>query len=348
MNENLQQEDVPNKLRQRTHRFVWVFRFVLYGLLALAFFIGGPVLRIADGAAAIFAFFGDLDGGLRHTLRIVGLGLAIWLAPGLGAPLGEWLVSQFAVPLLLSRAIGILGAGIGVLVAVSLIGRLARGFTRRRRGLNSFDRVFGCVVGGAEGALLIATVCWTLAVFEEPLRLMRYQLARSDQSPPSSIVWLVEQLDEFSTVVQRDPTGRMVLDVNPLADVPMVQTVKQVAEVVAEPETLTALMQSRELKEIAELPAVKRHLDAISNDPELKLALENRDIAKVMSSPQWSAMLNDAELFDTIMSRAAAIRGALRNVSAARAQQLAKSGGPGAKQQGRQVAQPAKSTLRTP
>ena len=283
-----------------------------------------------------------------QTLRVGGLGLAIWLAPGLGVPIGEWLVSQFGVPVLLSRAIGTVAAGIGVLVGVSLIGRLARGFTRRRRGLNSFDRVFGCIVGGAEGALLVATVCWTLAVFEEPLRLMRYQLARGDHSSPSSIVWLVEQLDKINTVVQRDPTGRMVRDMNPLPDVPMVQTVKQLAEVVAEPEMLAALMQSAELKELADLPAVKRHLDAISSDPKLKRALENRDMATVMSSPQWSAMLNDGELFDTLMSRAAAIRGALRDVSAERAKQLAKSAGPGAKQRGRQLAQQAKSTFRTP
>ena len=133
-----------------------------------------------------------------------------------------------------------------------------------------------------------------------------------------------------------------------LPAVPLVQTVTQVVEVMAEPETLTALMHSPELKEIAGLPAVKRHLDAISADPKLKRALENRDIATVMSSPQWSAMLNDGELFDTIMSRAAAIRGALRNVSAARAKQLAKSAGPGAKQRARQVAQQAKSAIHTP
>ena len=128
----------------------------------------------------------------------------------------------------------------------------------------------------------------------------------------------------------------------------MVQTMRQVAEVVAEPETLTALMQSRELKEIADLPAVKRHLDAISNDPKLRRALETRDFAAVMSSPQWSAMLNDGELFDTIMARAAEIRGAMRNVSAARAKQIAASAGPGAKQRAKHVAQQAKAAIGSP
>ena len=341
------QSDPPEHSVQRTPGFVWVFRLVLFGSLTAAFMFGGPVARVAAVSAAIFAFFGDLDGGVRHTLRVVGLGVAIWLAPGLGGPIGGWLASQFAVPVLLARALGTLAAGIGVLIGIGLFGRFVRSFTQRRRRLNAFDRVLGGAVGAAEGALFIAVGCWALAIFEEPLRLMRYQFAR-DHGSSSSIAWMVQRLDDFNAVVRRDPTGRLVRSVNPLPDIPAVQAIQQVAEVVAEPETLSALMQSRELREISQLPVVKKHLDAIRNDQKLKRALENRDFATVLRSPQWSAMLNDRELFDTIMSRAADIRSAMRSVSAARAKEMAKSAGPGAKRRARSVATQARSAVAAP
>jgi uncharacterized membrane protein required for colicin V production len=345
--DRMPQSDSPEQGAQCIPGFVWVFRVVLFASLITAFVVGGPVARVAAVSAAVFAFFGDLDGGVRHTLRVVGLGVAIWLAPGLGGPIGGWIASQFAVPVLLAKALGTLTAGIGVLIGIGLLGRFARRFTRRRRRLNAFDRVFGGAVGAAEGALLIAAGCWALAILEEPLRLMRYQFAQDHRSP-SSIRWMVQRLDDFNAVVRRDPTGRMVRSVNPLPDIPAVRAIQQVAEVVAEPETLTALVQSRELREIAQLPVVKKHLDAIQNDQKLKSALENRDFATVLKSPQWSAMLNDPELFDTIMSRAADIRNAMRSVSAARAREMAKSAGPGAKQRARRAATQARATVAAP
>lgn len=341
------QSDPPEHGAQRTPGFVPVFRVVLFASLIAAFVVGGPVARVAAVSAAIFAVFGDLDGGVRHTLRVVGLGVAIWLAPGLGAPIGEWLASQFAVPVLLAKVVGTLAAGIGVLIGIGLLGRFVRGFTRRRPRLYGFDRVFGGAVGAAEGALLIAAGCWTLAIFEEPLRLMRYQFAQ-DHTAPSSIRWMVQRLDDFNAVVRRDPTGRLVRRVNPLPDMPVVQVIQQVAEVVAEPEVFSALVQSPELREISQLPVVKKHLDAIQNDQKLKSALENRDFATVLQSPQWLAMLNDRELFDTIMSRAADIRSAMRSVSAARAREMAKSAGPGAKRRARHLAAQARSTVAAP
>lgn len=292
---------------------LWSFRILLYGGLAAAAAAGGPVVRVAAGAVAVFGLLGELDGGVRHLFRMGGLLAAMWLAPQWGPPAGQLIAETAKLPPIAGVAIGVVTVGLIVLLVAAVVGGALNRSARTGRWAAP-DRVFGGLLGAVEGGLAFAMLCWSLALVEGPLEVMRRRAATSEGGGQAAARWVVDKLDSLNRSLQVDPVGQWVREVNPLPEMPAMQTAQHAIAALAEPEAFEALMNSPELREIASLPSVVRHVNAIQADPELRAAVEQRDLMTLFRSPQWSAMMSDAELFEAVTSRADNIRKALADL----------------------------------
>ncbi len=307
---------------------LWSYRLLLYGGLAAAAAAGGPVVRVAAGAVAIFGLLGELDGGVRHLFRMGGLVLAMWLAPTWGPAAGDLIVQVAKVPPIAGAAIGVVTVGLIVLLVTAVVGGALNRSAKAGRWAAP-DRMFGGLLGAAEGGLVFAMLCWSLALLERPLQIMRQRVANAEATGHPAAVWVVDRLDSLNQSLQVDPVGQWIRESNPLPEMPAMRTAQQAIGALAEPEAFEALMNSPELREIAALPSVVRHVNAIQKDPELRAAVEQRDLAALFRSPQWTAMMSDAELFEAVTSRADSIRKALADLQPAeKAAARTRRGGP--------------------
>lgn len=293
---------------RQTSGFVVAAQIVLYGLLALAFGLGSPVIRVGAGCALLLALLGNWHGGVQHLLCSLGLLLAIWLAPCLGAPLGEATAAEGNLPPAVAQALAMLFVAITVAGVFSMLGRRLTRSLRRRPRLNAANRVSGALLGSAEGALVAVCGCWLLATFEAPLETLRLKLAAG---PNPTHNWIARQLAGCQTALRNDPAGRWLAQHNPLAQVPAVQTAQLVADLVADPGRLLAAIEAGRLDRLAGLPEVRRHVEAFRSDPLMQEALRQGDLSAILTSPQLRAMAADRELHRTLLAQRDEIRRAL-------------------------------------
>ena len=310
-------------------RFVWIFRILLYAGLAAVFALGGPVTRFAAGAAALFALFGDSDGAVRHVLRFVALGLAVWLAPDFGPAVGDWIGPSLGLSLVIAKGVGTIVAGVAIFVGMSLLARALAGRLHQRPVFSTSDHCLGALLGAAEGVLLVAATCWVIATFEEPLAMARYRV-HGDSNAPSEH-WIFDHIDRVRLAVHQDPAGRWFSAHNPLPEMPVFKTMRNALDAATNPEAYAAVGNDERFRAFAKLPEVKKHLDAIQEDEKLREALGRHDIITVMRSEQFNAMLNDRELYDTVVTNWNTLREVLSEVDVSQLNAGARSADPALK-----------------
>ncbi|MBU0640613.1 MAG: CvpA family protein [Planctomycetes bacterium] len=325
---SVEQRNEKGIARPRTPRAVWSFRLPLYALLLGGVALGGPVTKAASGAALLLSILGDCDGLVRHLFKLAGLGLGLWLAPGLGGPLGERFAPLLGVPILVGCGIGMAVAGIAIIFVMGMIGRVCSRLVRRRAAFNGADHVLGGLLGGAEGVLVVATVCWGIVTFGEPLARAQQQAAERGFTTDH---WAFARLDALRTAVRDDPAGQLFTRVNPLPGMPAVQAVQQVVEVASSPGAFTAaLKQNETMREFTRMPVVRQHLDAFEGDELIQAAIKRGDMGAVLRSPQFAAMLNDHELYETVTGNWHELRDALGDLSIDQVRNAAAGGRPDA------------------
>lgn len=297
----------------RTPGYVWTFRVFLYAALGLAICFGGPITRAAAGFALFFGILADWDGAARHVFRLAGLALAVCLSPVLGIPLGNWLGPRLGTSPLVGQGIGIALAGVGIMFATGVLGRRAAAFVRRLKALRGPDHILGALLGTGEGVLVVAAACWLLTTFGEPLATLRERLT-ADGRPLQNRV--LSGLEALQTTIQDDPTGRLLTRVNPLPEIPAIQTAQQAAELVTDEAVFTAVMQDPQVHAFSRLPVIRKHLEALQHDTELRAALNKQDLGAFMQCDVIGNMLNDQELYETVRTHWGYLKGALARVSA--------------------------------
>lgn len=287
--------------KPHTPKFVWTFRLVLYAALAGAIALGSPVTRAAAVAALFFAILADHDGLIRHLCKVAGLGVAIWQAPLLGWPTGAWLAARSGMSLLTTQCGATLVAGLIIVFLGGQVGRILSVAPSRHAFSHGVNKVLGGLLGCGEGVLLVAAVCWTLAAFAtspaQALGQSSAAVSLVDENQAASLV------NSLNASIQADPTGELLLQYNPLPEIDVFKTMQDAAAVTASPENLEAFIEGDTMREFCALPVVKKHIDAFQTDPELRTAVQRRDIAAIMQSEQFRAMLEDAELHQTVMDR---------------------------------------------
>jgi len=281
---------------------LWLYRLALLAGLAYTMVVGGPVLRVAAVAAAVFALWGDWDGVVCHALRIVGLAGAIAAGLAFGIPLGDWVGSYMGVAAGWMGLMPRLGGIAVVMLVVAIVSAAIRyriwGALRGRPNLRAADHVLGSLLGVAEGALLIAAIGWTVATFERPLSRLHDELA----ARPELGHWLLHSIDRAHVALQTDPAGQLLMRTNPLLQFELMRAVQQAADVATDVQAREQLFSEQSVRELSELPPVKRHLDLMRVDRKLREALEQRDLAAIMSSDAFAAMLADRAVRQAVLA----------------------------------------------
>jgi len=296
----------------RTPGYVWTFRVFLYAALGLAVCFGGPITRAAAGFALFFGILADWDGAARHVFRLAGLALAVCLSPVLGIPLGDWLGPKLGTSPLVGQGIGIALAGLGIMFATGVVGRRVAAFVRRLKPLRGADHILGALLGTGEGVLVVAAACWLLTTFGEPLTTLRERLT-ADGRPLQNRV--LAQLEALQTVIHDDPTGRLLTRVNPLPEIPAIQTAQQVAELAADEAVFATVMQDPQVHAFSRLPVIRKHVKALQHDAELRAAIGEQDLGAVMQCDAVGNMLNDRELYEAVRTHWGELKGALARVN---------------------------------
>jgi hypothetical protein len=140
-------------------------------------------------------------------------------------------------------------------------------------------------------------------------------------------------------------TGQLLTRVNPVAELPAVQTARQVVEIATDREAFAALARTEELERFARLPALQRHIEAFQNDPKLRAAVENHDLATILQSDQLFDMVNDRELYDALAAHQAELRNALRGFDMDAAKRSAQQADAGTRARAQQLAAEARTKL---
>jgi membrane protein required for colicin V production len=119
---------------------------------------------IAAGVLALAALRGLWIGAAREAISLAGLAAAVVVVRTWRVPFSAWLDAHGPFPMteLAAEIVSALVLAVGALVAVAVIGRVARRGVRGA-GLGLLDRLLGSVLGAAEGAVVIAALAVGLA-----------------------------------------------------------------------------------------------------------------------------------------------------------------------------------------
>jgi len=305
--------------------YLAAFRILLYSSLALAAVFGGPVVRTVGICALPLALIGDLDGGVRHAFRLGGLTLAIWLAPRLGAPLGDLISGYAGVGTMVGNVAGMLVMGLAAVVVIGAVGAALSRRVKSRPHAKALNHMVGGLIGTAGGAAGVVVACWLLAALSGPIEALRQRIPAGASTPQAQ---LLGALATINTTIRSDPSGRWLVQNNPLEEAEAVQTMQLAVEIAAEPRRLLAAIDNGDLKEIAELPAVRKYVVAFENDPTMKEALRQADIGAILRSPHVQAMIADRALHDALRAHRDVLRRALSGRKDVAATADALGGGP--------------------
>lgn len=320
----------------RKKHFLWTCRVLLYSAFLLGFAFGGPVLRVTAVAAAVCTLFADWDGFLRHSVRLLSFGVAVWAAPFIGGPLGDFVGGQAGLPTIAARAIGMVVAGLVIMFVLGLLGRGLGRLAKRNSTAHCADHLGGMMLGMGEGVLIVATGCWLLATLDAPLEFLQPQGAQAGQVSVAN--GFVAKLAAAREAVRNDPAGRLFTRVNPIKEIPAIKTVSEMAEATTNPEALASVRQAQEFKEFVAMPEVKKHLDAFRSDKNLQAAIERRDIGAILGSDQFSAMMRDEKLHEAVVNNWSELRAAFGRPDYGKMKEMAKSLDPGTRDAALQAA----------
>jgi|GEM_PF-4500275 len=273
-----------------TGYFLWTFRLCVYGLLLLAMVLGGAATRMASVLAALLVPLADRGGAVRHTLHLLGFIAGLVLIPLVGIPLGRTLSQTVGSP------VGVLAGSLLVSLAPVLLslslGRRATHLLKRHRYWYVLNRSGGALLGVAEGGVLALLACWAFHLFGPALQMYGDRLRVTHPT----VATMLANLGSFgAALISDDPLGRWSTRANPLQCAPSLVALAATAEVTADRETFWHAYYEGLFDDLLSEPAISRHYLAFRADPTLRRAAKMRDLTTLLSSPQYTAAINDDE-----------------------------------------------------
>lgn len=283
----------PRAATPAAHAFLSAIRLLLAAGLIAGLLLGGPLVRIAAVAGFVFALIADRAGAVRHLAQMSALAVALAAAP----------TALRHVTPIVSRATGladiyaatmVLGTStVTILVLIAGLGGVIGRKLRDCRVLGALDRAAGGVIGVAEGALFVAALYWCLALFEQPLEHLKRRAETQGMGP---VVSVLDAITRCQSQIAQDPVARYVADANPLLQLSAVQFAQRAVELASDPEQMKALSRDTRVQRFLEDPVVERHLQNLRHDEGLRSAFKSGNLPAILKNPQFSALLNDADL----------------------------------------------------
>lgn len=219
-------EEVFDEPTRRPARGPWMMFGLILGIGVAGFWfsmqtdyllglVGVPVLAIAT-------LHGLCRGGFHKMLMLpVTMGIAYIAVTRPEMPSAWFTTVTGKTSELGGMIVGIVCAMLAVLLASFLAQTVRRRVIVRQRFLLGMDRVFGTVVGLAEGAFFVLCLCWTAALLQpQALTVRDHANTKKDSFKhhfANTIVRLTEEVDNFP---QLQP---LVRDANLLKELPAVQ-----------------------------------------------------------------------------------------------------------------------------
>jgi hypothetical protein len=186
-------------------------------LLGLSWQKGLLLGQLLGVFAVPLALLGLFKGGARKVIvlaALVGVFYTGTALPGILAPLIEPLAGTSAV--IVSYLVTGL-AGLVALLLARLIGRRVRNRFERIPVLSMVDRLAGVVIGAAEGALLVLTLCWVCTLLEPQAKRLRDM----GGAPIDSLRHqFAGQVIRVAREASAEPLGEFIRSTNPIEKIP--------------------------------------------------------------------------------------------------------------------------------
>lgn len=282
-----------HQLTERTHSGAglrWVFRILVVTGVAAAWFAGGPLVRACAVGAGLFAMLGELDGAWRHVARIGWFSFIIYLLVQFASDIAV----QIRGPLQLGAGSSLVVTCVGVMVIAWILFmiamRLTRGFISARPRLQTANHIFGGFVGAAEGALVVIVGLWTFDAFGGTMDAL---LAANRGREGSFAAMWVNTVHESVEALRGDQTYATVARLNPIEENKTVQQTAAAIETLSSVENLEAFGRDERVQAFVSDPMVKEKLQIFQNDESLRTALQQRDMAALLTNPKLRGMLSD-------------------------------------------------------
>jgi hypothetical protein len=248
---------------------VWAAGIVA-GIALSALIFGDLVTKVAVSVVALSVLQGLWRGGSELAGIVLGLILAVPLAPLLGRGMERGIGSLSGTDGLTAR---FLAMGIGAVLVVAVVGGslryLGKRLMRQRPSWKRWDPLAGAALGLVEGGIVALILLWAPLALEP---VARAQLGDLDAeptpgvAPPSPVAKAVVGLAER---VHGSRLGSLAARTNPVEGSDLLSLAADFAAVSRDPEAMAFLTESPVMQKIEDLPSVQEAIQTFRNDPEL-------------------------------------------------------------------------------
>lgn len=277
----------------------WLFRLLILGMVAVAWIIGGPLVRACAVSAGIFALLGELDGAWRHICRIGAFSGVLFLVYA-NAPRVAPQISAVAG---IGHTASIAAAGFAALLIawiLFLIGmRASTRFLQARPRLKLCNQLLGGSLGAMEGVLFVVVGLWALDAFGGSLEILNRVNAGREHSPAA--MW-VKSVTDAADHLRTDTTYGLLARSNPIAESPMIRQTASAIEALSSLENLEKFGSDERVQAFVQDPMVQEKLKIFQEDEGVRSALQRRDIGALLSHPSIQAMVSDGEFQDKLVT----------------------------------------------
>jgi hypothetical protein len=309
---------------KRTHivhpayQFLWIWRLMLYGGLAAAAALGGPLLQLMAIVGGVIGLLMDWDGLFRHIFRWAALIGCVVATPVLAPMVATQLPANWSGPGAFSIPVEAWITFTGLFaVATILVGFVFRQ-VRKRPWLNMLNHVGGGTLGATEGALAVVTLYWGLSTFADTLHALESSWAGNQADPTVEVSPLnpaldgvvnylpgelggrgpmgFAQLSRLHAYLASDPLAPQLDQHNVFEKIPAVKGISQLTALAADKDAVEAISKNPSLTRFAYREDVQSRLRALASDPKIRDALSARDFKAMLRSGALRQIVGDAEL----------------------------------------------------
>lgn len=253
-----------------------LFFSALFFATAIYFVIQGDhVLAAALAVTGIASFGGYRTGSVYIAGSLIGIGVAIALAPSIGRSQEMRFAEWFGTTGVTNRIVSIGTVGVIISFVVSMIVFFVGGmFLANRPRLDTLNRWIGFAIGSLQGAFAVLLFLGGLMVLE-PI-----EKERADTRDPLDLrgqfvsKWILNIADQ----AHQSRLAPIVDAYNPFTKIPQlnkVEEIQQSVRILGDPQKIDDLIHHPSIESLAERPEMKRVIEELTTDPEVQRILQS-------------------------------------------------------------------------